>query len=213
MILAAAVILGFAAGLARSLIGRRSIQIPPLRHPWLVILAFIPQWISFYFLRTRDGIPDAWAPFILVGTQVLLLVFSWLNRKQSGFWILGLGLFLNILVIVLNGGLMPISPDTVRVLYPLVPESHWQVGERLGNGKDIVLLVEQTRLWFLSDRFLLPGWFRYPMAYSLGDVFIAIGAFWLMWTTGAPPRQQSKQVHTSIGKDLPEAGIIRSSDL
>ena len=214
MILAAAVLLGFAAGLARSLIGRRPIQIPPLRHPWLVLLAFLPQWISFYLLRTRDGVPDTWAPLILVSTQVLLLVFSWLNIKQSGIWILGLGLFLNILVIVLNEGLMPISPDTVRVLYPLVPESHWQVGERLGNGKDVVLLIEQTRLWFLSDQFLLPGWFRYPMAYSLGDVFIAIGALWMMWTTGAPARQKRVRVSAAIGKNTAEAaGIISSFDL
>ena len=58
------------------------------------------------------------AAAILVSSQVLLLVFAWFNRDQPGLWALDLGLALNLLVIVLNGGLMPISPETVARLAP-----------------------------------------------------------------------------------------------
>lgn len=131
-------------------------------------------------------VPDEWAPILLVGSQIILLVFVWINRKKPGFWMLGAGLALNFLVIVLNGGLMPISPENVRKVYPDVPADWWQVGERLGNGKDIVLTPSTTRLWFLSDRFLLPEGLGFQVAFSLGDVLIALGAFWLLWTLGGP---------------------------
>ena len=53
------------------------------------------------------------------------------------------------------------------------------MGSRLGTGKDIVLAVDQTRLWWLSDRFLLPLPGGY-VAFSLGDVLIAVGAFFVL---------------------------------
>ncbi len=193
MILAAAVAVGLAAGLVRAWVGKRSYRIVSLRLPGLVLFAFLPQWLAFYQSRLGLGaLLDEWAPVLLVGSQVVLLVFFWMNRKIAGFWFLGAGLVLNLLVIATNGGLMPISPETVRKVYPDVPVELWQVGERLGNGKDIVLLPSMTRFWFLSDRFLLPDWINYRVAFSLGDIFIALGAFWLLWTLGGPLAAQPK---------------------
>ena len=77
---------------------------------------------------------------------------------------------LNLFVILLNGGMMPISPETIQHLYPNASPGAWQIGQRLGVGKDIVLTISETRLWFLSDRFTLPDWIPYRVAFSLGDV-------------------------------------------
>ena len=192
MILAAAVAVGLVAGLIRAWIGKRSYRVIDLRFPGLVLIAFIPQWFAFYQSRMGVGFPNEWSPALLVVTQLLLLIFAWFNRKQPGFWILGTGLFLNLLVIGFNGGLMPISPETVRKIYPDAPDSSWQIGRRLGNGKDIVLPVSETRLWFLSDMLLLPDWLHYRVAFSLGDVLIAFGAFWLLWTLGG---QHNEEAH------------------
>jgi hypothetical protein len=186
MVLAAAVFVGLAAGLARAGFGKRSYRVISLRLPGLVLFAFIPQWLAFFQSRLGIRLADAWVPILLVGSQLLLLVFVWMNRKQPGFWLLGTGLALNFLVIALNGGMMPISPETVRKLIPDVSEDRWQIGKRLGNGKDIVLPSAVTHLWFLSDRFLLPDWLHYQVAFSAGDVLIALGAFWLLWTLGGP---------------------------
>jgi hypothetical protein len=189
MILAAAVVIGLAAGFARAWIGKRSYKPVSLRLPGLVLFAFLPQWVVFYQSRTGVRLPDEWAPVTLVSSLVVLLVFAWLNRKQPGFWMLGTGLLLNFFVIVSNGGWMPISPETVRNLNPEAPDSSWQIGMRLGSGKDIVLPVTETRLWFLSDRFLFPEWMPYRVAFSLGDVFIALGVFWLLWTLGGKQKE------------------------
>jgi hypothetical protein len=190
LILLVAVIVGVAAGIVRSKLAGRPYQAPNLKLPGLVLLAFVPQWLAFYQSRSGIRLPDDWAPYLLVGSQIVLLIFAWVNRKQPGFWLLGAGLLSNLLVIVLNGGLMPISPETVRKLIPDVPESRWQVGKRFHTGKDIVLPVEETRLWVLSDRFLLPGWLGYQVAFSFGDVLIALGAFWLLFALGGKTVEQ-----------------------
>lgn len=194
MILIIGVLAGLVAGLARSWLRQLPYRVPQVRWAWLVLFAFIPQFVAFVFPPTRDIIPDEWVPIVLVGSQALLLIWVAGNLKIPGVWFLGLGLFLNFLVITLNGGLMPIRPELVERLIPQAAEGFWVVGERLGVGKDIVLTVEQTRLWFLSDWFLLPDWLHYPMAFSIGDVIVSLGAFWLLW---APSAEQPKDVEES----------------
>ena len=187
MVLLVAVVAGLLAGLARARYGRRPLRVPNLRLVWLALVAFLPQWLAFYLSIGSRSPADGLAAAALVGSQVALLIFAWLNRKQPGFWALALGLALNLLVITLNGGLMPISPETAgRLLLNASPDIV-QIGHRL--GKDIVLPPAATRLEWLADRFLLPTWLPYRVAFSLGDVLIAWGALWLLWTMGGPDPQ------------------------
>jgi lipid-A-disaccharide synthase-like uncharacterized protein len=185
MLLVFAVFAGFLAGLIRARLSKRHYDLPKINSIWLVIIAFLPQWLAFYLPATRRSLPELWAILALVGSQILLLLFIWQNshqqlfRNRLGFWLLGLGLFLNLTVILFNGGLMPISPENVNRIAPNAAPGSWQIGSRLGTGKDIVLEVEQTRLQFLSDRFILP----LPgnsVAFSFGDVLIAAGAFFVL---------------------------------
>ncbi len=192
VILLLAVIAGLLAGLARVWCRGRHLSSPRLRLVWLVPLAFLPQWLAFYLPATRQVIANDGAAIALVSSQALLLVFAWFNRDRPGFWMLGLGLALNLLVIALNGGLMPISPETVERLAQSTSANAWQIGSRLGTGKDIVLTIAATRLWWLSDRFLLPDWFPYRAAFSLGDTLIAAGAFWLLWAIGGSHTLEQK---------------------
>jgi|WetSurMetagenome_2_1015567.scaffolds.fasta_scaffold108722_3 hypothetical protein len=188
MILLPAVLAGLIAGWIRSKKNKQPYIPGHLKLWWLVFIAFIPQWVAFSLPFTSTKLPDNWAAVVLVGSLVVLLIFTWFNRKQPGFWLLGLGLIFNLIVIGLNGGFMPISPEAVYRLVPNAPQGSWHIGERLGTGKDIVLLTLFTNLWFLSDRFLLPTWLNYPVAFSVGDVLIAAGAFWILWAMGGPQK-------------------------
>jgi hypothetical protein len=134
-------------------------------------------------------------PAGLVSSQSILLAFAWFNRRQPGFWMLGLGLALNFIVIVSNGGLMPISSETATQITQDNLAARWEVGQRFGSSKDIVLNEADIHLGFLSDRFVLPDWVPYRVAFSMGDMLIGLGAFWMMWSLAGcqePPARNDK---------------------
>lgn len=139
----------------------------------------MPQLAIAYLPATRRLLPDWLAEISLLVSLVLFLAFVWLNRQLPGMPVLLLGLALNLSVIVLNGGWMPISPQTASHLTGENVLQFIGLGSRFGQ-KDILLLPQDTRLEFLADRFLLPARFPYQAAFSLGDILIALGVFWLL---------------------------------
>lgn len=184
MILLPALLLGYAAGLVRAWLMRHPFRLPKIRWMWLVSVAIIPQILAFYLPATGHLFSKEAASVALVGSQIGLCLFVWMNRRTPAFWILGLGLVLNLTVILANGGLMPVSPETIMWLMPDLPAESWQIGERFGRSKDIVLLPSQTVFPWLSDRFVTPTWYPQSAAFSLGDVVIALGAFYFLWQAG-----------------------------
>lgn len=200
MILLVAILAGLVVGLLIARLQKRPWTVPPLRQPWLVIIAFLPQFFALYLPATRRGVADGLAAAGLILSLVLLLVFCWFNRWMSGVWLLALGLFLNLLVISANGGFMPISPQTAARLVPSGALAALEEGSRFGV-KDILLLPEQTHLVWLSDHFLPPAGFPYQVAFSLGDLFIAAGAFWLMVTQGWPLKAPGNKPRNVIEKE------------
>jgi hypothetical protein len=180
MILLLAVAAGWLAGLARAGIQKKPYREPELSWLGLVILAVAPQLLVFHINATAGWFSDRWAAVILVGSQLALLAFVWKNRQLTGVKIFGLGLVLNLLVISLNGGLMPLAPETAGILFPEMPASTWVTGLRPGRSKNIILPLKDTRLAFLADAILLPVWFPWTRALSAGDLLIALGIFWLL---------------------------------
>ena len=79
---------------------------------------------------------------------------------------------------------MPISPETLFRLNPDVSQHTWVVGQRLGVSKDIVLPFDSMVLPMLSDRIVLIPLLSKGLAYSIGDMFIALGAFLLLLSVG-----------------------------
>jgi hypothetical protein len=193
MVLLFAVALGIIGGLVRAKLHGETLQNDDLRLIGLVFIAFIPQFLAFSFHPTRVLIPDRIIPFILIGSQIPLLIFAWVNRRSAGFWLLGAGLLCNFLVILLNGGFMPLPPENARQLIAPGSGIILNAGDRAGFGKDMVLAREDTRLWFLGDVFMLPAWLNYPLAFSFGDILIALGAFCHLWNLGRP-QTKSKEV-------------------
>jgi hypothetical protein len=175
MILAMAVVAGLMVSLARHHDQALSrIAALPLHLAWLVLLAIALQ---LPLLRTPSGpvqhLSVQQALFLL--SHLVLLIFVWRNWRLMGIRSLGLGVICNLLVIAINGGFMPITPQTLTRINPGSLPAHWLAGFHYGYSKDIILLQEQTRLQMLSDMWVIPPPFPWPTAFSWGDVLIAVG--------------------------------------
>lgn len=182
MILLFAIVVGLAATFVRAKINHRSLKLKKLSWEWLVFVAVIPQILVFQFAAISRLVPESLVPFIHIISMLGLLVFVARNFLVPGFWALGFGLLSNFLVIFMNGGWMPISPQTLFRLVPSNPESIWEIGSRLGYSKDYIMAVEDTKLVWFSDVLTLPQWFPYKFAFSVGDILISIGTLILLWS-------------------------------
>lgn len=170
--------LGLLTGFGWAAQNRVRYEAPVLHHLWLVPIAFLLQWW------------EVSAGFPVIASQLVFLAFAFINRHHTGMQFLLVGAVMNLTVMTTNGGYMPISPQTASRLFP--QENMWDVpAGTLFGFKDILLPPEQTRFELLADRFLPPAWFPYQFAFSLGDVFIAAGAFWLLARQTSPTEKRT----------------------
>jgi len=196
VILLLGIVSGLLAGVLRAALRRCPYRLPIVRGFGLVLIAFVPQFLAFYAPVIPELVTMPMAAMALVSSQTLLLGFIWLNKANRAFWLLGVGLAMNLTAILANRGLMPISLETLQQLAPEIPVAAWKIGARFGTTKDIILAPDQIRLEWLADRFIAPAWFPQRVAFSLGDVLIAIGAFWLFWQAGKCQRHvQAQMLH------------------
>ncbi len=187
MILLLAVAFGFLSGFARAKMKGERYALADLSLGKFLFLGLLPQWLAFNFPVIRGSIPDNWAAAALVGSHLLLLVFVWRNRNAPGFWLLGLGFLLNLAVISLNHGWMPISTDVLARLRPDLSPLNMPVGARFGTSKDRIWLPADIHLIWLSDWLITPTWFPLKAVFSPGDVLIALGACLFLWPGKASP--------------------------
>jgi hypothetical protein len=147
---------------------------------WLAPVAFLMQAYLIFFPAERAG--DVLAPrsLLLVASHVLLFVVIWQNRHLSGIKVIGLGLLLNFVVMIVNGGFMPITPETlVRIGYD-GNTSQLETGYIVGRTKNVVVEPGEATLWFLSDIMVIPRPFPIPTALSVGDLLIVMGVVFFL---------------------------------
>jgi len=153
----------------------------PLQWGLLAVAAFAVQALFIYQTPSSTALGVwGWQELLFVGSHLLLLIAVWVNRHLVGVKLIGLGLLLNLVVMVANGGWMPITPEAIiKVGHAgLVPSL--ASGVRVPSSKNIILSPGETRLGFLSDVFVLPRPFPVPSVFSIGDVLVALGVFFLI---------------------------------
>lgn len=197
MILVLGVVVSLLVGVVRTRGDISGLARLRLRSPGLVFIAIVLQipMLRYPAGSVRSPFPPVSMLFLL--SCLLLLVFAWRNRYLAGTWMLGLGVTLNMLAIVGNGGFMPISPETLARLSPGSLPDQWETGYHRQHSKGIILSRPETFLWELSDIFVLPSPFPLPAALSLGDVFITGGVFLLLQRAmgSSSPREAPGEAH------------------
>lgn len=113
MILLLALLFSIAISLAR---GGRFLWLAQvsLRLGWLAIVAFALQWSIIYApLPRSEGLLGP-RTLLLMASYLLVVVVVVANRRVPGLPLIAIGLGLNLLVMVANGGFMPVTMEAVE---------------------------------------------------------------------------------------------------
>lgn len=152
-----------------------------IRHAYLILLGLALQLFIFSPLGARW---EARIVYLYLASLALLLLAVALNRDLPGITLLGLGLFLNLLVIAANGGLMPISLEAARragLSYVVAAL------EAAGCYRNVALMDEGTKLRFLGDSIVVGYPLPSAIVFSPGDILVALGVFiFLQWAMLGP---------------------------
>jgi len=175
MFLLWAVLLGLLLGLLRrgSLANLGRLE---LRGLWLILPALLIQ-ILIFPLGPHEPIVKVGTPYLHLLSYLFLLAFIFLNRRYFEILIMGIGLVLNFVVIAANGGYMPASAEALRRAGMEDIAAILEQGLYHGNT---VLMSPETRLNLLGDWLYLPAVVPLANAFSIGDLFLALGIVLLL---------------------------------
>jgi len=152
----------------------------PMRGRNVVVAAFLMQLPILYLPAEKGSSHLDLERWLLLLSYLLILAIVWKNRRLSGFRAIGLGLLLNLTVMMANGGFMPIQPGLLERFGHQHMVTKMESGYRVLHSKDVLLTRKETHLWILSDVFAFDPPLLSPTAFSPGDVLIAAGAFLLI---------------------------------
>lgn len=148
----------------------------PFHYQALVLAPFVARF--GLFLADVYGLQLESAIVLVTQTvaYVLLLVGLWLNRSVRGVPTIGLGVLLNALAVVANGGQMPVLGSAAFAT------GQGAAFERMAAAGSYLHqpLTEATRLAFLGDIFATPHWLPSRTVFSAGDVLILLGVMALV---------------------------------
>ena len=145
------------------------------RQKFLAAAALALQLAALGADRGLVGLSTGQLACVLAMSNALLLAFVFANRRVSGMKIIGVGLVLNVAVMAVNHGYMPVTADTLQRsgqhLCFLGEAEEWPVTK----GKSIILERDETRLWYLSDVLVPPTPLPVRNPLSAGDIVLACG--------------------------------------
>jgi hypothetical protein len=136
-----------------------------LRLWWLLILGFVIQAVAGLFPSWE--VVQTGGPWILVASYIPIVVAVAANREKSGMWLAGVGILMNLSVIIANQG-MPVLAGAITAASDFTIEN-----PVVANFKHVPF-DEDTMLGFLADVIPLRI-FGQGHVISLGDVLLAIG--------------------------------------
>ncbi len=167
----------------------RLLALPLQRLEWIFIALFLQYAVSF---SAAFNLPflERYANYILGASYLILLIGIWFNRNLPAIRVIAIGVLLNSVVIIANGGRMPVSAEALtkaglEYSIPLLEQ---------GNYLKHTLLTSKTAFPFLADVIPLPPPY-YPggKVISFGDIVLNLGIFTLVQRTMCQPRRRPRR--------------------
>lgn len=167
---------------------------------FIATLAVIGGMIAAALAVARaPRLPRAWPMLVIAAIPAVMLLFGvhhtmlcvaaiiglvvWTHRNWwlAGVPIIATGALLNLAVMALHNGAMPITDATLHALGYTAP-----VGTLLFGSKDVV--VEPSVLTVFGDWIIVSLGTSRVMVASPGDVVLAVGLLWWLWFSGTSKR-------------------------
>ena len=158
----------------------RRLALVRLRASWVVFVALAVQLVLFTSVSDVFHLPVSETTTHVV-TYAALLAFVVANVAQPGFAIAALGCGLNAVVIIANGGRMPVSLASWTAT--------GQSAEDLTRDGvyNNVVLAHDAHLGWLGDVFPLPQMVPLANSLSIGDLLILLGVVTFAFRASLPP--------------------------
>lgn len=143
-----------------------------LRGGWIFPLLLLAQFFIFFLQERLDWVASI-NGYLFTAVYVTGLAFLWLNRHYKGFTLIWIGVFLNFIVMAVNGGRMPVSVEASAVLGPYYVDMLREGGAVSKH----YMMDASTHLSFLGDIIPLSSPYPRTQVISIGDVVMNIGIF------------------------------------
>ncbi|MCI5675654.1 MAG: DUF5317 domain-containing protein [Ezakiella sp.] len=137
------------------------------------LIYVVIQIICFFLIKF--GKDSLVIRFISQLSLLLFLPYFYFNRNYNGILLMAAGSILNMLVMYLNGGKMPIEPSYYRLIARDVDYELTYRGLNIFHS----LIDENTKLAVLGDIIPLIKPYPFPKLISIGDILIAGGFLYL----------------------------------
>ncbi|MBA7499624.1 hypothetical protein ES704_02369 [subsurface metagenome] len=150
-------------------------QISLKRTELIVLACLIQGGIIFLGSRNIKFVLD-YSSYMIIFSYIVLLLAVWYNKELKGIKIITLGIIFNFIVIVANGGHMPVLLNS---LYK-AGLNDFALVLKEGTYVTHTLITEKTLFGFLADVIPLPSPFPDPSVVSVGDFLMFYGVFSLI---------------------------------
>jgi Family of unknown function (DUF5317) len=137
-----------------------------LRMPGLAFAGILAQVLIVSVVPQGLGAVADWVHLLSYG---LLGACAWVNRRVPGVPLIALGGLLNVIVIAVNGGVMPADPSLIV-----------HAAQAGGHGFVNSGVVQHPHLAFLGDNYATPRDWPLANVYSIGDFVILLGVVVLL---------------------------------
>jgi len=161
----------------------------------LIVLACLIQAGLIFLESKKVKFVLDYSSYMLIFSYIVLLLAVWYNKKIKGIKIIALGIIFNFIVIVANGGHMPVLLSS---LYKAGLDDFALVLKE-GTYVTHTLITEKTLFKFLADVIPLSPPFPDPSVVSVGDFLMFYGVFSLI--QNAMVKKQNSEIRNQNSEE------------